>query len=609
MRYESCLYINFYSYLKGNKNIFSDVGIKKIATACQYLTKGMFIPKSIQDEIKVPFLSSDKLIYTLDDNAKSYIPKDFNSYRDAFQFKSVLFLVFATKKQENVYKIIKELPDDYHYEEIVYNKFKYVFYYCENTYDNVCRLRSNKWTVKSPKVDKIPKLDDTLEKYMNPNLFPYQVEGVKMLNSGYRLLADEMGLGKTVQALQYMKLMDFKKVLICCPATLKLNWREEIVNVWKFFKDEEVHIISGGTNYELKNKRIYIINYDLLSKWETTLCKVKWDFVCCDECHYIQNRKSLRTKSFLKISKKSADTLFISGTPFTSRPIQMYTALHTIAPNIFKNENNYGMIFCGPKLAYGGYMSRGYNSYEFKGSSNPDQLHQIIKCGICIRRLKKDVLEDLPDKMRVTVFLESKKTAEDSRMIKELLDKKMENPNPLSDFEYSKQMAYYEKRAEIINWIENFLESGKKLVVFATHKVAINDIMNHFKGISVKLDGSTSIQDRQIAVNRFQTDDKIRLFVGNTKAAGTGITLTAASDTCTIEFSFLCSDHLQAEDRVHRVGQKNAVTSYYLICKNSVEELIIRIINQKAKVQSKIFDDKEDNIMLLVNEAIKKGEK
>jgi len=476
---------------------------------------------------------------------------------------------------------------DYNFTDGVHISFET----CAVSFRNIAYLKVLGWHVFTD-YKRINALPDIPRGELDSRLFPYQVEGVRMLEAGYRLMADEQGLGKTAQVLQFIQRTGLRRILICCPATLKLNWRKEIL-MWTQAKPSDITIISGTSPYKIDTKYT-IVNYDLLTYWADYLKDFRWGMVVADECHYIQSDKAQRTQAFTTIVEKAQDAIYISGTPFTSRPIQMYTALHNIAPDIFRTQQEFGNRFCDPKYVR--------NQVTYKGATNMDVLHDILKDGICIRRLKEDVLKDLPDKMRVTIPVgmskeEVKNCPDIYSQIMELEDKIAQTTDLLGTLEWQKQICYLRKKKDIITWISDFLETGKKLVVFAVHKMTIEDIMSAFPHISVKLDGSSSQKEREQAIERFQNDPNTRLFVGNVKAAGTGITLTAASDVLTVEFGWVCSEHLQAEDRCHRIGAKNAVTAYYMVCPDSIDEHLVDIINYKADVHKRIFDGESDNML------------
>lgn len=168
-----------------------------------------------------------------------------------------------------------------------------------------------------------------------------------------------------------------------------------------------------------------------------------------------------------------------------------------------------------------------------------------------------------------------------------------------------KRLAVRGKLKECIEWIEDFLESGEKLVVFAVHKFVIDALMEKFADRAVKIDGSVS--NRQAPVDAFQNDDNVRLFVGNIQAAGVGITLTAASNTCFLELGFSPSLHDQAEDRVHRIGQTaDSVTAWYLLAAGTMEEEIAELIDAKRKVVTKVLDGQDVDEESMLSELMKK---
>jgi SNF2 family DNA or RNA helicase len=159
-----------------------------------------------------------------------------------------------------------------------------------------------------------------------------------------------------------------------------------------------------------------------------------------------------------------------------------------------------------------------------------------------------------------------------------------------------------------IDWISEFLESGQKLVVFVTHIDTINQLMLAFPKNAVRFDGSVSQIDRDKAVTRFQTDDSINLFFGmldsQGKPAGVGITLTAAWATATIEYQWSPGVHDQADDRIHRIGQKNACINYKLIANKTIENFLVKMQDSKRKILDKVLDGTETNQGSLLTELI-----
>ncbi len=393
--------------------------------------------------------------------------------------------------------------------------------------------------------------------------------------------------GKSIQSLAYTKLHpEDLPCLIICPATLKLNWQREIAKWLKapstiLYSKDSIPII-------LSNIKYYIINYDILEGWKNEILKFGFKLIIGDEVQYISNFKAIRTKAFVEISKKIPKRILLSGTPLKNNPSNFFTALNILAPKEFPNRWKY----------LNRYMNQFYNGFAwtFKGSKNEKELHNRI-VPYMIRRTKKDVLTELPDKTRVIIPFEmnpnniSAYNKAEQSFIQWAVDNKQKKLDGQKHIEILKQLAYIGKRNDVIDWIKDFLETGKKLVVFVYHKEAIKDLYNVFKKISVVVSGDTSMKDRQDAIDKFQLSEDTRLFIGQINAAGVGITLTAASDVAFTELAYTPSDMFQAEDRVHRIGQKaDKVTAYYLVAANTVEEDIALIVDEKYKLISKIID-------------------
>lgn len=439
-------------------------------------------------------------------------------------------------------------------------------------------------------------------------LLKYQKKGVSFIEArnGRIILGDEQGLGKTIQALAWLQLHpEIRPALVVCPASLKLNWAKE-VGIW--MESEEVQIInSTDATFDLYGS-ILIINYDILHKWRNAFLKAKDTIktIILDECQKIKNPKARRSQMICgweeskkvkgKIKKVKMQgiasevdhVLGLSGTPITSKPVQFWPIINLVNPQIFPSFWNFVQKYCNAK-------NDGFG-WNFNGHSNTKELHEKLTRTCFIRRKKSDVLKDLPPKTRSIVPIEYDKAIYQKAWdeFNEWLELNSDNPAAaMVEFGKIKKAAVKAKMPMAIKWIKTYLDSGKKLVLFAHHKDIINQVMDAFPGISVKIDGSVDPLDRQKIVDQFQEDDKIRLFVGNIVSAGIGLTLTAASDTCTIEFLWDPSDHTQAEDRTHRIGQTDHVTAYYLVVPDSIEVTIMEIIERKAKILDQILDGEE----------------
>jgi len=325
-------------------------------------------------------------------------------------------------------------------------------------------------------------------------------------------------------------------------------------------------------------------------------------------CHYIKNNKAKRTKAVKALGKNIPHVIALSGTPIVNRPVEAYNALKLIDDTVVPNFWEYAQRYCGARHTGFGW--------DFTGASRTEELHEKLTNTVMIRRRKKDVLTDLPDKTYSIVPIEINNRREYHKAESDFIDwirrnkgdeaaKKASNAEALAKIEALKQLAVKGKINNALEWIRDFLEVDGKLIAFATHKMTIDILMDEFKNVAVKIDGSTSQQARQDAVDKFQTDDSCRLFVGNIKAAGVGISLTAASNVAFLELPWTPGELEQATDRCHRIGQKNAVNVYYLLAQETIEETIAYILDKKRKVLDKVLDGKEPEESTTFNELLR----
>lgn len=437
--------------------------------------------------------------------------------------------------------------------------------------------------------------------------YPFQNEGIAFIdhNDGRALIADEMGLGKTIQAIAWLQMHPEKRpAIIIVPAFLKLNWERELA---KWMPNPDSQIVKGTTPHTTKGK-IIIINYDILPHWTKVLRLRDPKVIITDECHYYKSDKAKRTKAVKMLAKGVPHFIALSGTPIENRPIEIFNAVSLIEPTLFPKKWDFLRRYCDPK--HNGY------GWNFNGASHMPELHTILSTTVMIRRKKKDVLKDLPEKVWALVPMELTNLNEyhfaESNFIQWVQKEKgteaavkASNAEVFSSIEALKQLAVQGKLEQATEWIENFLESGKKLVVFATHHFVVDAIMERFSKVSVKVDGRVSMTNRQEAVDRFQNDPAVQLFIGNIDAAGVGITLTAASDVAFLELPWTPGKLEQASDRVHRIGQKDSVTVYYLLASNTIEEKIAQLIDNKRKVLDAILDGKDTEEESMLTELLK----
>jgi len=467
------------------------------------------------------------------------------------------------------------------------------------TQENISLLVANNF-IASPKVkalwkdapvfvDEIIPLADIDTSKLDKRLFPYQFDGVRWLEAhkGSGVIGLPVGLGKSNIAASYGRLHpEDRPILIVCPACVKYNWQREV----KIWAGEEAMVLSGKTVYRLNTHyKWVIINYDILKEWADTLVEAKFKYLIGDESAYVNNPSTYRTKAFIRLARVIPKRVLLSATPIRNRPSEFFTALNLVDRKLFPNRKKYLDRYCEPK--FNGY------SWTYKGLTNEEELfHNVQK--VMFRRRKEDVLSDLPDKRKIIVpfALDSasqKKYDKASTSFKNWVQT-LEATKALSKkahIETLRQLAYVGKRDEVIEWIGNFLESGEKLVVFAYHTEAIDDLANAFGKEAVVVDGRTSSKQKQSNIDAFQNDRRVKLFIGQTTAAGVGITLTAASSMAVVEFPWTPGDLEQMFGRIDRIGQEAKMLSYYfLVGAGTVDEDTALLLDEKSKMLDKTLD-------------------
>lgn len=427
--------------------------------------------------------------------------------------------------------------------------------------------------------------------------YPYQIEGVKRITTfkGRALLADDMGLGKTLQSLLYIRdNPTIRPVIVICPASLKWNWEREAAMHVQMRAEilEGIHPTEGEIKYPHK---MVIVNYDILWPWMEYLKGLKPKLIIIDECQALMNRSTKRTKAVRYLCKGVPHVIALSGTPLTNRPAELWPTLNIIRPDIFPSFYPFGMKYCGARRAPWGM--------EYKGATRLKELHSLLNTNLMIRRRKQDVLKELPEKIRsVSLCHLGSNYHEYDKARREFINwlrsldppgnvRAAEKAERLVQIGHLKRLAGLLKLPLVLDWIDSFLrEQDGKLVLFAIHRRVIEKIQKRYRSLCVKVDGSTIGKKRQEAVERFQKNPSVRLFIGNVKAAGTGINLTAASTVVFAEIGWTPGEHTQAEDRIHRIGQKNSANIYYLIAHDTIEENLLRIIQEKQGVLSSTLD-------------------
>ena len=463
------------------------------------------------------------------------------------------------------------------------------------------------------KTHTIKNVEIDYDKYSHRPPLAHQKEAIEKLAGSKRfILADDMGLGKTTSTIIAALETGAKKILIVCPASLKINWQREIEN----YSDRSVYI-SEGKNFSIEHDFV-IVNYDILKNFydlkdkdNSLITQGNFDLIILDEAHYVSNGQAARTKLVNSFSKKCERVWLLTGTPMTNRPMNYFNLLSLIESPVSQNWMAYAIRYC-----QGYQFTAGTRKiWNVTGASNLEELRDRTSRQV-LRRLKTEVL-DLPEKIITPVYLRLKSKLYEGLM-GEYYDWYNKNPDESTSLtvQFSKlmkvrQVIAEEKIKDTIELAENILEQDKKVIIFTNFTETLNRIADHFGKQAVKLDGSTPKPQRQYAVDQFQDNEKIKVFVGNVKAAGVGITLTAAEAVIINDLSFVPGDLAQAEDRAYRYGQKNSVSVYYPIFDNSIEAIIYDMVNQKKQnigtVMGDNMDERGDFIGEIMNKINNRG--
>ena len=422
-------------------------------------------------------------------------------------------------------------------------------------------------------------------------LRPFQRAGVRYaLERRRTFIADEQGLGKTVQALAALEHDDAFPAAVVCPASMKLMWERES-NRW--LPERSVSILSGRTEAgwpeEANSADLIVVNYDILDAHFDRLAARGLEALVLDESHYVKNPQAQRTKAALELARRLPDEalrLALTGTPILNRPEELVAQLR-----VLDRLKDFGS---GARLAR-----------RFRAAGADDRLHWNLRAHCYVRRTKQQVLPQLPAKTTDTVPVMLANEA-DYRMAEadviawlqslpldlKTMDAKVAaaaRAEQLVRLNSLRQLAAAGKLPSALAWIEDFLASGEPLVVFAEHVATQKAVIEHFPKAAHIL-GADSTVKRQEAVDAFQDPEGPQLIVCSMKAASQGITLTRASNVAFLELDWTPARHDQAEDRLHRIGQDSAVTAWYLLAPDTIDETMSELLQRKRGLIDAVTD-------------------
>lgn len=436
---------------------------------------------------------------------------------------------------------------------------------------------------------------------------PYQKAGILYASQRENvLIADEMGLGKTIQAIGIINNDEtINNVLVICPASLRINWAREMCK-W-LVRDLTVAIADGD---EFPETDVVIINFERLRKHRKALRARQWDILIVDEAHYIKNAKAQRTGEIvgrwdrkkggwavepLQARKK----VLMTGTPIVNRPAELWTLIRYLDKKRWNNFMSFARRYCDARPTRFGWDFSGANQRTLP------ELQQILRETIMVRRTKTEVLKELPSKRRQIIeipadgmkkLIDAERGAWDKHgeAILAMLNAEDDYEGGVnrlkadtavfSELSQVRHETALAKVPYVVEHLKMVLESEDKVVVFAHHHDVVDAIVAAFEGEAVKVTGRESADERQAAVDRFQNDADCKVFVGTIRAAGVGLTLTAASVVVFAELDWTPGAVTQAEDRVHRIGQDRSVLVQHIVIDGSIDAKIAKVLLEKQNV-------------------------
>lgn len=433
-------------------------------------------------------------------------------------------------------------------------------------------------------------------------LKPFQRAGVSYLLAQRRaFLADEQGLGKTIEALATLEADSAYPAVVVCPASLKLNWLRELE---RWLPDRSVQALAGtspagptaGPSWLTAGAEITVVNYDIVAARLGELRSLEPRALVLDESHYCKNAAAKRTQAVQRLSAvmpQDGLVLALTGTPVMNRPAELISQLRILG-------------------RLGDFGSGAQFGKRFRGPDAHLRLHWHLRSRCFVRRLKADVLPQLPAKRRAIVPVELDNEPEYRLAERDLIAWLQSQPIDLGELRAKvaaalraerlvrlnalKLLAARGKLAAALAWIHDFCSSGERLVVFAHHIEIQRALVGRFPS-ALHILGEDSHAARDAALRAFQAPDgpENQLVVCSIEVAGQGLTLTRSSNVVFLELDWTPAKHDQAEDRCHRIGQEDSVNASYILAAGTIDETISTLLERKRAVIGAVTDGREDD--------------
>jgi SWI/SNF-related matrix-associated actin-dependent regulator 1 of chromatin subfamily A len=434
---------------------------------------------------------------------------------------------------------------------------------------------------------------DWIPPTLGGELKPFQRAGVRyLLRQRRSFLADEQGLGKTIEALATLEADGAYPAIVVCPASLKLNWMREIE---RWLPARSAQMLDGGRG-PVKATDLTVVNYEIVAGRLEALAALQPGAVVLDESHYCKNQRARRTQAAQRLCgavPRDGIVLALTGTPLLNRPAELISQLRILG-------------------RLGDFGSGAQFGQRFRGPDAHQRLHWHLRARCFARRLKAEVLPQLPSKTRAVVPVELDNEPEYRLAEQDVIAWLRSQPLDLRELDVRLAAALRAERLVRLNalkllaargklnaalrWIHDFLSSGERLVVFARHREILRAVVERFpRALHVLGEDSQRARDR--AVRAFQDPDRSdnQLIVCSIEVAGQGITLTRSSNVAFLELDWTPARHDQAEDRCHRIGQQDAVNATYLLAADTIDETIAALLERKRAVIGAVTDGREED--------------
>ena len=458
-------------------------------------------------------------------------------------------------------------------------------------------------------IPEMPELDGDHGLKVQP--YPYQLQGIaRGLQLKRFINGDDMGLGKSLESIATINKADAFPCLVICPNVVKINWQRE----WHKFTDKKAMVLTDSVRdswpffWQTGMNQVFIVNYESLRKYfvrritkaeKWTLKDVEFHntiklfkSVIIDESHKVKSTATQQTKFCKGIASGKEYIILLTGTPVVNKPKDLVAQLGIMDRMIdMGGWKGFMLRYCsGPNQA-SNLKELNYKLWQhcfFRREKSkvltqlPDKVRQIVSCEITNRKEYMDAERDLID------YLKRYKEADDEKIQKSLKGEVMVRICILKD------ITSRGKLKEVIDFVKDFRENGKKIILFCNLHEIVDRLMIAFPS-AVCVTGRQNMQEKQASVDAFQKNPKTDVIICSIKAASAGITLTAASDVAFIELPWTYADCDQAESRAHRIGQKDSVNCYYLLGRRTIDQKLYRIIEEKKHISNAVLGA-EDNI-------------